>query len=126
MKNVSDTKWGCGFVVLLFVAYLGWCYLEVAKQQRYAPKVAEAMADIPAARLVSSFKSGDLMNPVSWFWAPTTRLVYARPDRSVPSPRFFVMSFLEARDCNLRLIHALSTRRSRLISSTEADPCSPR
>ena len=93
MGKVKDTAGGCGFFVLLFAAYLGWCYLEVAEQHRYAPEVAEAMAQVPGARLVSSFKSGDLVNPVSWFWAPVTRLVYARPDPSVPTLRFFVLSF---------------------------------
>lgn len=93
MKRVSDTAFGCSFVVLLFVAYMGWCYFEVAMQHRYAPNVTQAMANIPGTRLISSFKSGELINPVSWFWPATTRLVYARPDPSVPNPRFFIMSF---------------------------------
>jgi hypothetical protein len=91
--KVSDTGKGCLGVILFVALYLGWCYFEQAGQHRWAPAVAETMEKVPGARLVSSFKSGDLINPVSWFWPATARMVYARPDLSTAEPRFYIMSF---------------------------------
>jgi hypothetical protein len=91
--KINDTAKGCGCVVLFIIAYLGWCYLEQAARHRWAPRIAEEMAKVPGARLVSSFDGGKIINPVSWFWPAEYTIVYARPDILAPDLRFYVMMF---------------------------------
>lgn len=84
---------GCGFMLTLAIVCLGYNWFEVSQQKKFAPAVASQMSEVPGARLVSSQKSGDLINPVSWFSPATTRVVYARPDTSTTATRFFLLSF---------------------------------
>jgi hypothetical protein len=91
--KINDTVKGCGVFLLIVAAYFGWCYFVQRGQHQWVSDRQEAMAAIPGARLISSFKGGDLINPVSWFWPAEYTLVYARPDLSTSEPRFFIMLF---------------------------------
>jgi len=82
-----------GGLVLAAAVVLGLSYCSERPKRQFAGPVIEGAKQIPGARLISSFKSGDLTSPVSWFWPATSRLVYARPDITAPTPRFYVMSF---------------------------------
>jgi len=61
--------------VVLGVSY----YLELPKY-RFEQAAIETAKELPGARLLTSFKSGDLISPISWFWPATTTWNFAVPD----------------------------------------------
>ena len=58
--------------------------------ERVAIEVGKQM---PGSRVISSFKSGDLASPVSWFWPATTTWNFAVPDR-VTGDRFYIITMV--------------------------------
>jgi len=74
---------------LAIVAALSYC----SERPKYQfEKIAiEAGKGIPGARLIDSFKSGDLASPISWIWPATTTWVYAVPDPKIEN-RFLVVT----------------------------------
>ncbi|MCF8534547.1 MAG: hypothetical protein K9G48_16190 [Reyranella sp.] len=82
-----------GAIIIVAAISLGLSYCSERPKYQFAASVITGSKQIPGVRLINSFKSGDLTSPVSWFWPATTRLVYARPDITAPTPRFYIMSF---------------------------------
>jgi len=82
-----------GAATVVAAIVLGLSYCSELPKQRFAQSVIDQVKVIPGARQIASFQSGDLTSPVSWFWPPTTRLIYARPDIAAPDTRFYIMSF---------------------------------
>ncbi len=89
----KETVKGIGCLAVGAALFLGYSWLEQRKQHQFEPAVIETMKSVSGARMVSSFKSGAIINPVSWFWPARTRMVYARLDTSAPDRRFYIMSF---------------------------------
>lgn len=82
---------GVGSALVAFL-FLG-SYCSELPKYRFERAATEVGHQLPGARLISSFKSGDLASPVSWFWPATTVWNYAIPDPII-NGRFFTISFL--------------------------------
>jgi len=82
LKNV-------GALALVVAAVFGLSYCSEAPKYKFAEMASKGSETIPGSRLISSFKSGDLTSPISWFWPATTTWVYARPEPTLPN-RFYV------------------------------------
>ena len=82
-----------GVAIALLLFWAGWSYLLERRQHQFAQAVTDTIKIVPGARLIGSYKSGDLVDPISWFWPPTTQLTYDRPDVQAPVLRFYIMSF---------------------------------
>ncbi len=82
-----------GAVVAGLCIWGGWNYFLESRQYRFEREVTEAVKVVPGARLIGSYRSADLVDPITWFSPPTTQLTFARPDVLAPVPRFYIMSF---------------------------------
>tara|TARA_R110002074_G_scaffold398138_2_gene589638 strand:- start:1517 stop:2044 length:528 start_codon:yes stop_codon:yes gene_type:complete len=77
--------------VLVFLSGLSYCS---ERPKYHFEKVAIAVGEeMQGARLIDSFKSGDLASPVSWFWPATTTWVYAIPDVQIKN-RFVTVTLV--------------------------------
>ena len=93
---------GAWAIAIAFV--MGSSYCSEAPKYRFERLAAETGKQIPGARLISSIKSGDLMDPISWFWAATTRWNFASPDPMMQG-RFYLISLrYEAREPDVWLL----------------------
>lgn len=76
---------------------LGLSYCSELPKYRFENEARTAGSKFPGARLLSSFKSGDLASPVSWFWPATTTLNYAMPDPQIDG-RFVLVTLVYDHD----------------------------
>jgi hypothetical protein len=79
------------FAVIAVV--LGISYWTELPKYRFEQAAIEVGKQLPGSRLISSFKSGDLVSPVSWFWPATTTWNFAVPDR-VMGDRFYTITLV--------------------------------
>jgi hypothetical protein len=90
---VSRVLKNVGALGIAAAAVLGLSYCSEVPKYKFAEMASKGSETIPGSRLISSFKSGDLTSPVSWFWPATTTWVYARPEPTIPN-RFYIMSMV--------------------------------
>jgi hypothetical protein len=81
---------GAWFAVIGVV--LGLSYWSEFPKYRFEKTAIEVGKQLPGSRLISSFKSGDLASPVSWFWPATTTWTFAMPDRM--GGRFYTITLV--------------------------------
>jgi hypothetical protein len=70
---------------------LGVSYCSELPKYRFEQAAIETAKQLPGSRLLTSFKSGDLTSPISWFWPATTTWNFAVPDREL-SGRFYTFT----------------------------------
>ena len=108
-----------GIVVLAVIA--GISYLEESSKYRFEKAAAAAIKQTPGARLISSFQSGDLASPLSWFRPTTTTWNFAMPDSQMGG-RFYVVTMLyeDQDDPSVLLVDASCDDRSLTLYSLDA------
>lgn len=90
-------------------------------------KVAVAVGEqLPGARLIQSFKSGDLASPVSWLRPATTTWVYAIPDAHLKNRFTTIALTYDAQVPSVFLNDVDCIRRTRTVySDSEDDAAEP-
>jgi hypothetical protein len=93
LKKIGGNLKIVGGVSAVIAFLLMQSYCSEWPKYRFERVAAETGREIPGARLISSFKSGDLASPVSWFWPATTNWTFAVPDQ-LTSRRFYTMTMV--------------------------------
>ena len=70
---------------------LGVSYCSELHKHRFEQTAIEVRKGLPGSRLLTSFKSSNLVSPISWFWPATTTWNFAVPDRQLQG-RFYTFT----------------------------------
>ena len=121
-QSVKNIGMLAGAVAIL--ATLSYC--SERPKYHFEKVAAEVGKEIPGARLIDSFQSGDLASPVSWIWSATTTWVYAVPDPLMKN-RFLIATLVYGEKDLMPLLEDIdcTSGKSTLYSGENVDETMP-